>query len=233
MKIGLFGVSGVPLGKRNIKDPSLDQADKLVEADKKAYAQVDLVGDADVAEADGIIAHVDAKPDLILSDLEFIETRLGRAPAEPERVLMEKLRAHLEGEGMIRDAALSPEEEQILAPYKLLTHKPVVAATAEELADFDPLLVRAVRVCAYICFLTVGGKENRAWLIRRGTPAVEAASVIHSDLQKGFIRAEVISFADFVECGGETQAKRAGKMRLEQKEYIVQDCDVISFRSAK
>lgn len=233
MKIGLFGITGIPLGKRNIKDPKLDEANRLVEADKKTYAQVDLAGPEDLSECDGIIAHVDARPDLILTDLEFIETRLSRDPSAAERVLLEKLRARLEAEGMIRDVTLDAAEEAILAPYKLLTQKPVVTATAEQLAEFDTLLVGAVRACGYICFLTVGGKENRAWLIRRGIPAVEAASAIHSDLQKGFIRAEVISYDDLVACGGETQAKRAGKMRLEQKEYVVQDGDVMSFRSAK
>jgi ribosome-binding ATPase YchF (GTP1/OBG family) len=233
MKIALFHVPGIPLGKRNIKDPKLDEANELVEADKRTYAQVDLVGESDLSDADGILCHADAKPDLILTDLEFIETRLSRAPADAERVLLERLRTHLEAEGLIRDAKLYPEDEAILAPYKLLTHKPIVAAKDEELADFDTLLVHAVRTCGHICFLTVGGKENRAWLVRRGVAAVEAASAIHSDLQKGFIRAEVISYEDLVANGGETQAKRAGKMRLEMKDYIVQDCDVISFRSAK
>jgi len=81
--------------------------------------------------------------------------------------------------------------------------------------------------------LTVGGKENRAWSIRTGLNAWEAAGSIHSDIQKGFIRAEVISFADFLEAGGETQAKRAGKQRLETKQYIVQDYDLLNFRFNK
>jgi hypothetical protein len=81
--------------------------------------------------------------------------------------------------------------------------------------------------------LTVGGKENRAWPIRKGTTAWEAAGTIHTDIQKGFIRAEVTSFADFSEAGGETQAKRAGKQRLELKQYVVQDYDLVNFRFNK
>ena len=81
--------------------------------------------------------------------------------------------------------------------------------------------------------LTVGGKENRAWPIRKGTTAWEAAGTIHSDIQKGFIRAEIISFADFLAAGGETQAKRAGKLRLELKQYVVQDYDLVNFRFNK
>jgi ribosome-binding ATPase YchF (GTP1/OBG family) len=94
-------------------------------------------------------------------------------------------------------------------------------------------MVRAFQGSGYICFLTVGGPENRAWPIRRGLTAAEAAGTIHTDLQKGFIRAEVIGFDDFLEAGGETEAKRAGKQRLEMKPYVVQDYDLINIRANK
>ena len=102
-----------------------------------------------------------------------------------------------------------------------------------ELAAPDALLVRAFAESGYISFLTVGGKENRAWPIRAGLTAWEAAGTIHTDIQHGFIRAEIISFADFVAAGGETQAKRAGKQRLELKAYVMQDYDVVNFRFNK
>ena len=81
-----------------------------------------------------------------------------------------------------------------------------------------------------ITFLTAGPKESRAWTITRGTKAPRAARVIHSDIEKGFIRAETIAYADFVACGGEQGAKDAGKMRLEGAEYVVRDGDVMHFR---
>jgi hypothetical protein len=81
-----------------------------------------------------------------------------------------------------------------------------------------------------VTFFTVGPKEAHAWTVRRGATAPEAAGVIHTDFQKGFIRAETISYADFVACGGEQGAKDAGKMRLEGAEYVVQDGDVLHFR---
>ena len=81
-----------------------------------------------------------------------------------------------------------------------------------------------------ITFLTAGPKEARAWTIPRGTKAPRAARTIHSDIEKGFIRAETISYADFVACGGEQGAKDAGKMRLEGADYVVQDGDVMHFR---
>ena len=79
-------------------------------------------------------------------------------------------------------------------------------------------------------YFTAGVKEVRAWTIRKGTTAPKAAAVIHNDFEKGFIRAEVISYEDYIACGGENAAKEAGKNRLEGKEYIVQDGDVMHFR---
>ncbi len=81
-----------------------------------------------------------------------------------------------------------------------------------------------------ISYFTAGVVEVRAWTIERGWKAPKAASVIHNDFEKGFIRAEVISYEDFVAYGGENGAKEAGKMRLEGKDYVVQDGDVMHFR---
>ncbi|MCJ7873165.1 redox-regulated ATPase YchF [Phaeobacter sp. J2-8] len=78
-------------------------------------------------------------------------------------------------------------------------------------------------------YFTVGPKEARAWTIREGTSAPKAASVIHGDFEKGFIRAETIAYDDYVACGGENGAKEAGKMRAEGKSYIVKDGDVMHF----
>ena len=79
-------------------------------------------------------------------------------------------------------------------------------------------------------FLTAGEKEVRAWPVRIGSKAPQAAGVIHSDFEKGFIRAEVIAWKDFLECGDFKTAKDRGLARLEGKEYIVQDGDIIEFR---
>ena len=78
----------------------------------------------------------------------------------------------------------------------------------------------------------MGPKEARAWTIHRGTKAPQAAGVIHTDFEKGFIRAETIAYDDYVALGGENGAKDAGKMRLEGKEYVVKDGDVMHFRFA-
>jgi len=79
-------------------------------------------------------------------------------------------------------------------------------------------------------YFTAGPKEARAWTIKRGATAPQAAGVIHTDFEKGFIRAETIAYADYVALKGEQGAKEAGKMRLEGKDYIVKDGDVMHFR---
>jgi len=98
----------------------------------------------------------------------------------------------------------------------------------------EPVSHRFVQACLamleQICFFTVGPDEVRAWNIRRGTNARRAARTIHSDLEKGFIRAEVTDYEVFVELGSEAKCKSAGKLRLEGKDYIVKDGDIITVR---
>src|ERR1051326_6085461 len=233
MKIALFGISEIKLGKHNLKDPRLDHADKLVEADKKTHAQADVIGEDQLLDADAILALNDNKADLILKDLEFVETRLGRDPLPAERAALEKIRALLENERFILGAGLSAEELQTVAAHSFITNKPITVAADGDLQNPETLLLKAFTDGGYICFLTVGGKENRAWPIRKGMTALEAAGSIHSDMQKGFIRAEIIGFGDFIAAGGETEAKRAGKLRLEVKQYIMQDYDLVNFRFNK
>jgi ribosome-binding ATPase YchF (GTP1/OBG family) len=233
MKISVFAIPEIALGKNNVKDTRLDQADKLVKAKKKTYPQVEITGEDAALEADVIIIPKDAKADLILRDLDFVETRLARSPEEKEKILLSRMKEVLEKEEFISTLGLSGEDKELISGYGLLTLKPVVAINKEETEDTGGLLAKVLAQSGFICFLTVGDKENRAWLIKKGTTAWEAAGVIHSDIQQGFIRAEIISFADFIQAGGETQAKQAGKMRLEQKEYIMQDADLVNFRFNK
>ena len=233
MKICAFAINEIALGKHNVKDLKLDQADKLVKAKKKTYPQVELIAQDLALDADVIILPQDAKMDLILKDLDFVETRLAKNPPEQEKIVLDKMKGVLEKEEFISNLGLTPPELEIISGYGLFTIKPVVVIKKEELDDLGALLSRVLAESKYICFLTVGDKENRAWLIKQGTTAWEAAGAIHSDIQQGFIRAEIISFTDFIACGGETQSKQAGKMRLEQKDYIMQDGDLANFRFNK
>jgi len=197
MKVVLFGINGIPFGKHNVKDPRLDEAHRLVEADKKTYIQVDVADSKELPTADTIVVSEESFVDLLLVDLEFIENRLQRNPPKSEADVLEKAKACLESGKLVRNNGLSQDELKILSIHALYTLKPVVTASKDELENFDTFLVRALKESGYSCFFTVGGKENRAWLIKQGMTAVEAAGVIHSDIQRGFIRAEVISWEDY------------------------------------
>ena len=98
----------------------------------------------------------------------------------------------------------------------------------------EPGLNRVIRagyeLLGLLTYFTAGPKEVRAWTVVKGSTAPQAAGVIHTDFEKGFIRAETIAYDDYVKYKGEQGAKEAGKMRLEGKEYVVQDGDVMHFR---
>ena len=99
-------------------------------------------------------------------------------------------------------------------------------------AGLDRLIRAGYALLHLVTFFTAGPKEARAWTVTRGSKAPQAAGVIHSDFERGFIRAETIAYDDYVACGGEAGARDAGKLRLEGKDYVVQDGDVMHFRFA-
>jgi GTP-binding protein YchF len=99
-------------------------------------------------------------------------------------------------------------------------------------SGLDRVIRNAYETLDLITYFTSGEKETRAWTVKRGSSAPQAAGVIHTDFEHGFIRAETIGYQDYIELGGEKGAKEAGKFRLEGKEYIVQDGDVMHFRFA-
>jgi ribosome-binding ATPase len=107
-----------------------------------------------------------------------------------------------------------------------------LAAVGLKEAGLDRLIRAGYELLHLVTFFTAGPKEARAWTVTRGTKAPQAAGVIHTDFEQGFIRAETIAYDDYVACGGEAGARDAGKMRLEGKDYVVQDGDVMHFRFA-
>ena len=97
-------------------------------------------------------------------------------------------------------------------------------------SGLDRLITATYDLLGLATFFTAGKDECRAWTFKKGMKAPECAGIIHSDFEKGFIRAEVTSFDDYKKYGGEKEAKENGKMRLEGKEYLMQDGDIVFFR---
>jgi ribosome-binding ATPase len=200
------------------------------------------------------------KLELLVADRDHVERRLervskqaksGDAQLKKEVDQLEKLLAHLDAGHTMADYGdeLPPE----LDP---LTTKPLIAIEnggggidlkleaelvelpPEEAAEFraggESALGEVVRRLAetldLITFFTAGEKETRAWTLRRGQSAIDAAGTIHSDIARGFIRCEVIRWDDLVAAGSHAEASRAGKQRLEGKTYVVEDGDVLNVR---
>lgn len=141
---------------------------------------------------------------------------------------MDAIKEHVKGDGEVIGVAAAAEEQ-------------IAEMDEEEKADFlemegveEPGLNRLIRAAYKLLgletFFTAGGPETRAWTFKKGTKAPQAAGIIHSDFERGFIRAEVMSFTDLDELGSAQAVKEAGKLRLEGKEYVMQDGDIVEFR---
>src|SRR5215468_3546612 len=201
----------------------LDAAETALAALREGRPARDLlVGQERQAEL-GALQLLSAKPVLYIANVDEASAASGNA--ESDRVAEY---AERRGAGtVVIAAAIEAELAQL--------------ADVEEKGEFlaalgldEPGLPRVIRagyaLLDLITFFTAGPKEAHAWTVERGTKAPQAAGCIHTDFEKGFIRAETIAHADFVAHGGEQGAKEAGRMRLEGADYVVQDGDVLHFR---
>ena len=163
-----------------------------------------------------------AKPVLYVCNVDEAEAAGGNSHSE--RVFA---KAAAEGAGVvIISAAIEAEIATMAAEDRAL----FLADLGLEETGLARIIRAGYALLHLITFFTAGPKEARAWTVEKGSKAPEAAGVIHTDFERGFIRAETIAFDDFVACGGEAGAKEAGKMRAEGKDYVVQDGDVLLFR---
>jgi GTP-binding protein YchF len=218
---------------------SLQRATKAAKANEaEALARRDLL--------ERVRVHLDAgRParTLTLSDAERLVIRdLHLLTAKPVMYV-----ANVSETGFTDNPHLDAVEKRALEEGSLVV--PVCAAIEAEIAQLEeadrgeflhelkleePGLNRVIRagyrLLGLQTFFTAGPKEVHAWTVRAGATAPQAAGVIHTDFERGFIRAEVISVDDYIACNGEVGAREAGKMRLEGKEYVVREGDVIYFR---
>ncbi|KAA3622902.1 MAG: redox-regulated ATPase YchF [Proteobacteria bacterium] len=125
---------------------------------------------------------------------------------------------------------VSAAVEQEISELDETERREFLEAMGLEESGLDRVIRAGYHLLGLNTFFTAGKKEARAWTFRRGATAPQAAGVIHTDFERGFIRAETISYDDFVRYGGEQGAKESGRMRLEGKEYLVQDGDIMHFR---
>jgi ribosome-binding ATPase len=163
-----------------------------------------------------------AKPLLIVLNLG--EDQLG----DEEAALVASVQSRFERSG-VGIAALPGQIEMEIGRLEPADAAEFMSDLGIAESGLDKVIRRSFELLGLIPFFTVGPDECRAWTIRRGASAVEAAGEIHSDIQRGFIRAEVVSYDDLIAAGGLPEARKLGKLRREGKDYIVQDGDVINF----
>ncbi len=156
-----------------------------------------------------------AKPRLVIFNNDDENESIPDWNTVSENIVMHAVRGRLEME----IAEMSPEEAgEFLAEYHINE------------SALDRIIKSSYEILDLISFFTVGEDEVKAWTIRKDTKALEAAGEIHTDIQKGFIRAEVLSYDDLIKHGSYKEARNVGRVRLEGKEYTVQDGDIINFR---
>jgi hypothetical protein len=156
-----------------------------------------------------------AKPQLLIVNNDDEDEEAPPWAVPPGRAEVAVVRGSLEKE----IALLPPEEaEEFMSAYHIGR------------SALDRVIRTSYEILNLISFFTVGEDEVKAWTVRRGTTALEAAGVIHSDIQQGFIRAEVIGFDELVRLGSLQEAKKAGQVRLEGKEHLIRDGDIVHFR---
>ncbi|WP_137389710.1 redox-regulated ATPase YchF [Rhodoligotrophos defluvii] len=167
---------------------------------------------------------ITTKPVLYVCNVEEASAAAGN---QHSAKVLEKAAA--EGAGAV---VISAQIESELAQLDEAERQDYLAELGLDEPGLNRLIREGYRLLDLITYFTVGPKEARAWTVRRSTPAPKAAGVIHSDFEKGFIRAETIAYDDYVALNGEAGAKEAGRMRLEGKDYLVRDGDVMHFRFA-
>ncbi|MFP4275082.1 MAG: redox-regulated ATPase YchF, partial [Paracoccaceae bacterium] len=177
--------------------------------------------DAEDARAWKLLQLLTAKPVLYVCNVE--EMAAGTGNAQSRRVAE---MAEAQGAGTVVISARIEEELAQLDPEEA---EMFLSEMGLEEPGLDRLIRAGYELLHLQTYFTVGPKEARAWTIREGTLAPQAAGVIHGDFEKGFIRAETIAYEDFVALGGEQACREAGKLRAEGKSYAVQDGDVMHF----
>jgi len=165
-----------------------------------------------------------AKPVLYIANVD--ESQLGKESSD-RAILAVKALADAEGAPMVEISGKVESELVALAPAE---RKEYLDSLGLHEPGLDRLVHAGYRLLELVTFFTGGDEECRAWTVKEGSHAPEAAGVIHSDFEKGFIKAEVVSYEDLVALGSEAAARSVGKLRIEGKEYVVHDGDVMHFK---
>ena len=222
-------------------DKRLERAKKMLKADKKYQLEIDLLEKIKTNLENGIPARSLEYTDEelpIVKDLWLLSSKpiLYVANISEDQLntwqdddMVKKVQEYAKKEGSdIVPLCVKIEEE--ISTLDDSDKKEMLEALGLEESGLDKLIKKSYDLLGLMSFLTAGEPEVRAWTIKKGTKAPEAAGKIHSDIQRGFIKAEVVSFDDLMSCGSMVEAKEKGLVRSEGKDYIMQDGDIVLFK---
>jgi hypothetical protein len=226
MKIAVIGID-FPLGKHSLIDEKTEKLKNIFHSQKFTAIQIDFEDSDHLKESDGILCEKNLKLDLLLPDLENIE---GRLSLGQDKELFLRCKESLEKEILLNEIPLSDEENKLLLNLNLITLKPITFVDKENLAPIPEIIRTVYSNCGMISFFTVNERELRSWSIKKGATVYDAAGCIHSDIQRGFIKAEVVGFEDIIKSGGLNQARAKGLVKLEDRGYVVRDGDLVQIR---
>lgn len=227
MKIAVIGLD-FPLGKHALADSRLEKLKSIFHVQKVTEIRMEFADASGIQDADGILCETKSKLDLIIGDLETVENRL--AGADSDKDLFIRCKEALEKETVLNEVPFSDSQKQALSGINLVTLKPITFVDKENAPSIPEMMAIAHNNLPAITFFTVNEKELRAWSLKKGTSVYEAAGLIHSDIQRGFIKAEIVGYEDLIKAGGMNQARTKGVVKLEDKGCVVKEGDVIQIR---
>ena len=226
MKIGFTGIE-LQEGKVKFNDKNLIALEKKDKPKKVSPFFAEFICD-ELIHVEAIIIPADKILDLLIFDLEKIETRLSRTDNEEEKNLLKKALQNLEEEIPLCDQGFTKDEAVIILsadPYSL---KPVIQISGDE--ENDKLIAKVLEKSGYMFFYTTGPSESHAWLIKKGSDIITCAAKIHSDLARGFIKGDVVGFNDYLDCHNFNECKSKGIARVVDRDYVVQPNEIIEIR---
>jgi ribosome-binding ATPase YchF (GTP1/OBG family) len=226
MKIATFGLDIDP-GKYKYRCESFDKLAEKFSPQKVTPYAVEFIG-GEYDQCDAVVFDLKKKFDFVFLDIEKVDKRKERSEDEKEKALLNKVSQILEKETLLCDAEFNEEETTILRTLALLTLKPCIGK--EDVSDINSLIEEVIDKAGMRLFFTVGKREVRAWDIKKGDTAVEAAARIHSDLARGFIKADVVNVSLLDEFFNMNEARARGFVKVVDKDYIVEEGDIIEIR---
>jgi ribosome-binding ATPase len=226
MKICVLGCD-LPEGKVKYQDERVITLDQKLAPKKVTPYYVEFIRD-DFSHCDGFVVSPEKLLDLLILDMEKCETRRDRSDSEAERQLLSTCLDYLEREIPLCDAEFSDPDLALLKELAPVTLKPVLVS--DPAAETNEVIAKMLDKAGIVFFYTADKKEVHAWPVRKDADIVTCAGKIHSDLARGFIKADIISYEDFLGVHNMQDGRTKGLVKVVDRDYLIRPGDIIEIR---